>query len=101
MLSQLPFQQGSPLPVIEEQGSTEILTSTNTAESRTGSTLHCTHSREIFMLHQPLYPPQEPDVIPNDETPSMISYEDPEVPNESDQDKATRLRRNKAKHVWK
>jgi hypothetical protein len=31
----------------------------------------------------------------------MVSDEDPEVPNESDQDKAARLRRNKAKHVWK
>jgi hypothetical protein len=31
----------------------------------------------------------------------MISDEDPEVPHESDQDKAARLRHNKAKHVQK
>jgi hypothetical protein len=84
MLSQLPFQQGSPLPAIEEQGSTKILTSIDTVEFGTGSTLCCAHSREIFMLQHPLYPPQEPDVLLDDETPSMVSDEDPKVPNESD-----------------
>jgi hypothetical protein len=87
MLSQLPFEQASPLPAIGEQGSTEILSSIDTAESGTGSTLRYSHSREIFMMRQPLNPPQEPDVLPDDETPSMVSNEDPEPPNETDQDK--------------
>jgi len=46
------------------------------------------------MMRQPLQPPQRPDVHPDDETPSEVSDEDPEVPGESDQDKAAYLKKN-------
>ena len=93
-LSQLLFQVGTPLPASEDQGSTEIICSADTAESGTDSTLCYSHSRELFMMRQPLQPPQRPDVQPDDETPSEVSDEDPEVPGESDQDKAAYLKKN-------
>lgn len=49
------------------------------------------------MMRQPLHPPQALDVHLDDETSSMVSDEDSEVSNETDQDKAAHLRRNKAK----
>lgn len=96
-LSQLPFQVGSPLPMSEDQASTEILSSATSAESGMGNTLCYTHSREVFMMRQPLHPPERPDIDPNDETPGMVSDEDPETPNESENDKAERIKKNKAK----
>ena len=39
MMSRLPFQVGTPLPIIEDEGSTEILSSASTAESGTNSTV--------------------------------------------------------------
>lgn len=80
MLSQLPFQQGSPLSVIQEQGSTEILHASESTGSMTSSTLPYSHSRDIFMLRPPLHPPQASHVLSDDETPSMVSDEDPEPP---------------------
>ena len=53
------------------------------------------------MMRQPLQPPQRPDVQPDDETPSEVSDEDPEVPGESDQDKAAYLKKNKARVACK
>ena len=48
MMSRLPFQVGTPLPIIEEEGSTEILSSALTAESGTNSTVCYAHSREVY-----------------------------------------------------
>lgn len=49
------------------------------------------------MTCQPIHPPERPDVLSDEETPSMVSDEDLEVPNETEDDKTARLRRNKAK----
>jgi len=67
-----------PLVASEDQGSTEIIYSADTAESGTNSTLCYSHSRELFMMRQPLQPPKMPDVHPDDETPSKVSDEVPE-----------------------
>ena len=53
------------------------------------------------MLRPPLHPPQASHVLSDDETPSMVSDEDPEPPNEPEQDKIARTKRNKAKTVQK
>lgn len=50
MLSQLPFQEGFPLPVISEQGSIEIIVRTESTGSGIGGNLPYSHNREIFML---------------------------------------------------
>jgi hypothetical protein len=46
MMSRLPFQVGTPLPTLEEEGSTDILSSTTTTESGTKSTIYHGHSQE-------------------------------------------------------
>lgn len=84
MVSRLPFQVSTPLPIIEEEGSTEILSSASTAESGTNSTVCYAHSREVFMLRQPL---QAPDVNLGDENLSDISVDAVGPPNESDKSK--------------
>ena len=49
------------------------------------------------MMRQPLLPPERPDVLPEDETPSEVSDEDLEVVRESEQDKAAHLKKNRTK----
>jgi len=96
MMSRLPFQVGTPLPIIEEEGSTEILSSASTAESRTNSTICYAHSGEVFMLRQPL---QAPDVNLGDENLSDISVDALSPPNESDKQRAAREKKNKHKQT--
>jgi hypothetical protein len=55
MVELLPYQDGSTVPTDDGHGSTEILDSTMTAESRTHSAPR--HSREVFMAD---HPPQIP-----------------------------------------
>lgn len=90
MMTQLPLQAGTALPVLEEEGSTELLSFALTAESGTNSTLICrSHTRELFMMRQPQQPlqrPQPPDVASDDETPDGISDDDPPMANESQED---------------
>lgn len=45
------------------------------------------------MMHQALHPPERPDVLPEDETLSEVSDDDLKVVRESDQGKATHLKR--------
>jgi len=45
------------------------------------------------MMHQALHPPERPDVLPEDETPSEVSDDNLKVVRESDKDKATHLKR--------
>jgi hypothetical protein len=75
----------------------EILHCGDTIESRTNSTLCYSHSQELFMMCQPLLPPERPDVLPEDETLSEVSDQDLEVVEESDQDKAACLKKNRNK----
>jgi hypothetical protein len=75
----------------------EILHSADTTDSGTNSTLCYSHSQELFMMCQPLLPPERPDVLPEDETLSEVSDEDLEVVGESVQDKAARLKKNRNK----
>ena len=51
MVEFLPFKDGSTLPTGDDHGSTEILDSAMTVESRTNSATR--HSLEVFMAGQP------------------------------------------------
>ena len=84
MVELLPYQDGSTLPADIDHGSTEILHSATTAESRTHSALR--HSREVFMVGHPLHipMPQAPYTEDGEETLSDISPDTAALNRETD-----------------
>lgn len=73
---------------MEEEGSTEILSSATTVESSTGDSKRHGHTREFFLMRRPPpIPPQHPVVNPDDETPSEIFDDDLAPAGETAEDK--------------
>lgn len=76
-MTQLPFQAGTALPITEEEeGPTEIISNASTADSGINSTICHGHSREVFMMRQPLHPPEQLDILSGDVSPGDMSDED-------------------------
>ena len=74
MVELLPYQDSRTLPADnDDHGSTEILDSAMTAESRTHSAMR--HSREVFMVGQPpqIPMPNPPNIQDGEEALSDIS----------------------------
>lgn len=94
MVELLPYQEGSTLPT-EDMSSTDVLDSVAMAESRTNNTL-C-HNREVLMVRQPPHipMPQPPDVQSGDESLSSSSADTPTAAKGTDEQKATREKKNK------
>lgn len=98
-MTQLSFQKGTDLPVVSEEGSTEILSTASTAESRTHSTLLCgSSSKEVLMMptqQQPLMALVPPDVLSIDENSDDVTNDEVATPNETDADREARGKHNK------
>jgi hypothetical protein len=93
MVQILPYQDGDTIR--DEDATTELLYSTSTAESGTNS--RAMHTQEVFMVHarSPLIMPKAPDIRSLDETETNISPDALPPINETDEQKATREKKNK------
>ena len=85
MVELLPYQGSNTLLANSDHGSTKILHSAVTIESRTHSTPR--YSREVFMVGQPPHipMPQAPDIQDGEETLSNISPDTPAPNGETDE----------------
>jgi hypothetical protein len=85
MVELLPYQDDSTLQADDDHGSTKVLDSAMTAESRNHSALR--HSREVFMaVHPPKIPmPQALDIQDGEETLSNISLDTPAPTGETNE----------------
>jgi hypothetical protein len=100
MVELLPYQDDITLPTDNsDPGSTKILDSAMTAQSRTNSAMR--HSREVFMAGKPPQIPMlnPPDIQDREEIESNISPDAPALNRETDEQRIARERKNKARQV--
>ena len=100
MVELLPYQDGRTLPADNnDHGSTEILDSTTTVESRTH--LATKHSREVLMAGQPpqIPMPNPPDIQDGEEALSDISSDTAPPNGKTDEQKTTRERKSRAQQA--
>ena len=102
MVELLPYQDGRTLPTDNnDHGSTEILDSTMTTESRTHSATR--HFKEVFMAGQPpLIPMPNPlDIQDGEEALSNISPDTAPPNGDTDEQRTAREKKNRARQAWR